>query len=210
MRALVQFAKLSRLRSSFRIWTCSGLCRWRCGARSLPVAYSQGFNPHPVMAFASALAVGWTSDCEILDVKLSQPVSEGFAFSQMAAALPPDLPLKRVRLVEDSHPAMMAALRMAEYRIGLDGTGRPDGDGHRAATWRPSVIALRKTKSGEKPADIRAMTMRARPWKMTEALSGDTRTDPEYRSCVSNNTSVCVDAANPVWGQIGTSCSGRR
>ena len=26
---------------------------------SLPVYYTQGFNPHPVMSFASALALGW-------------------------------------------------------------------------------------------------------------------------------------------------------
>ncbi len=125
----------------------------------LPVAYSQGFNPHPVMSFASALAVGWTSDCEILDVRLSEPVCESFAFSQMASALPPDMPLQRVRLVDDRHPAMMALLRMAEYRIALAGEGAAATaaaiDGYMA---EDSVIALRKTKSGEKPADIRAMT----------------------------------------------------
>ena len=28
----------------------------------LPIAFSNGFNPHPVMAFGSALALGWTSE----------------------------------------------------------------------------------------------------------------------------------------------------
>jgi radical SAM-linked protein len=153
----------------------------------LPVAYSQGFNPHPVMAFASALAVGWTSDCEILDVKLSAPVSEEYAFNEMAAALPPDMPLRRVRLVDDSHPAMMAALRMAEYRILLDGESAEAAasaiGGYMA---EESVIALRKTKSGEKPADIRAMTC-ALSVEPTEVLMDDAQA-----GCVSNLASVCL------------------
>ena len=34
----------------------------------LPLWYTQGFNPHPIMAFGSALALGWTSEYELLDV----------------------------------------------------------------------------------------------------------------------------------------------
>jgi radical SAM-linked protein len=36
----------------------------------IPVAYSQGFNPHPRLSFASALAVGVTSEGEYLDIYL--------------------------------------------------------------------------------------------------------------------------------------------
>lgn len=32
----------------------------------LPLAYSNGFNPHPLLSFATALSVGYTSDCEYL------------------------------------------------------------------------------------------------------------------------------------------------
>ncbi len=189
MRALYQFAKLSRLKFVSHL-DLQRFMQMALRRTELPVAYSQGFNPHPVMAFASALAVGWTSDCEILDVKFSAPVSEDFAFSQMAAALPPDLPLQRVRLVEDSHPAMMAALRMAEYRITLDGPGaQATAEAIDCYMAETSVIALRKTKSGEKPADIR---------EMTRALSIETK-DPFAEekqagssSCVSNIASVCI------------------
>ena len=37
----------------------------------LPVAYSKGFNPHMVMAFASALSSGIPGDAELLDVSLT-------------------------------------------------------------------------------------------------------------------------------------------
>lgn len=189
MRALYQFAKLSRLKFVSHL-DLQRFMQMALRRTELPVAYSQGFNPHPVMSFASALAVGWTSDCEILDVKLSSPVSEEFAFKEMAAALPPDMPLKRVRLVDDSHPALMASLRMAEYLIQLDGAGaEATASASPGYMAEKCVIALRKTKSGEKPADIRAMTC-ALSVEPTEVFSGDL--DPDgLSSCVSNRTSVC-------------------
>ena len=187
MRALYQFAKLSRLKFVSHL-DLQRFMQMALRRTELPVAYSQGFNPHPVMSFASALAVGWTSDCEILDVKLSAPVSEDFAFKEMAAALPPDMPLKRVRLVDDSHPAMMASLRMAEYRILLDGAGAEAvASAIGGYLAEESVIALRKTKSGEKPADIRAMTC-ALAVEPTEVSNGDSA---GLSGCVSNHTSVC-------------------
>ena len=36
----------------------------------LPIAYSNGFNPHIVMSFASALSSGIPGDAELLDVSL--------------------------------------------------------------------------------------------------------------------------------------------
>ena len=189
MRALYQFAKLSRLKFVSHL-DLQRFMQMALRRTELPVAYSQGFNPHPVMSFASALAVGWTSDCEILDVKLSSPVSEDFAFKEMAAALPPDMPLKRVRLVDDSHPAMMASLRMAEYLILLDGaSAEAVASAIPSYMAEKSVIALRKTKSGEKPADIRAMTC-ALSVEPTEVSIGDAQAGSS--ACVSNLTSVCL------------------
>ncbi|WP_115028438.1 TIGR03936 family radical SAM-associated protein [Acetobacterium bakii] len=38
----------------------------------MQVDYSLGFNPHPKMAFALAMSVGLTSDCEYGDVMLTE------------------------------------------------------------------------------------------------------------------------------------------
>jgi hypothetical protein len=40
----------------------------------LPVAYSQGFNPQVRLQIASALPLGFTSRCELLDFWLEEPV----------------------------------------------------------------------------------------------------------------------------------------
>jgi hypothetical protein len=41
-----------------------------------PVGYTQGFNPRPKMAFASALSVGATSEWELCQVDLAEPLEE--------------------------------------------------------------------------------------------------------------------------------------
>ena len=40
----------------------------------IQIAYSQGFNPHPKLSFAMALAVGMTSEGEYVDVELAHPI----------------------------------------------------------------------------------------------------------------------------------------
>lgn len=73
MRLLIRFGKQPRLRfiSHLDLQRCFQRALNRTG---LPIAFSQGFNPHAAMAFSSALALGWTSEYEVLDIKLANPV----------------------------------------------------------------------------------------------------------------------------------------
>ena len=157
MRALYRFAKKDRLRFVSHL-DLQRFMQRALNRTSLNIAYSNGFNPHPILSFASALAMGWTSDYELFDVKFASPVTEEVALAEMQAALPPDLPILSVRLVEDNHPALMGKLDMADYEIRLSGESSEEVcaaiDTFLA---QESVIALRKTKSGEKPTDIRPM-----------------------------------------------------
>lgn len=157
MRALFRFGKLDRLRFISHL-DLQRFMQMALRRTTIQIAYSQGFNPHPVMAFASALAMGWTSEAEILDVKLNQEMTAEYAKAEMQRALPPDMPLYEVKLVEDSHPKMMAILTMADYAIRLGAVGEePLKRAVDSFLDECSVIALRKTKSGEKPTDVRPM-----------------------------------------------------
>jgi len=159
MRAIFEFGKKGRLRYISHL----DLQRFMMRAlrrTDLPVAYSQGFNPHPQMSFASALAMGWSSDVELMDVRLTESVDPQHALDQMSAALPPEMPVHRCRMVDDRHPALMAQLAMADYRIAVSG-----GDAGRIIDAVPAylaeetVMAVRKTKSGEKEVNIRPLTV---------------------------------------------------
>jgi len=49
---------------------------WERAARraDLALAYSQGFHPQPKIQFAAPLPLGFSSVCELLDMRLNQDV----------------------------------------------------------------------------------------------------------------------------------------
>ena len=159
MRAIFEFSKKGRLRFISHL----DLQRFMMRAvrrTDLPVSYSQGFNPHPHISFASALAMGWSSDVELMDIKLTENVHPHHALLQLRSALPDEMPVHRCRIVSDRFPALMASLTMADYRIELSGS-----DISKVFDYLPvyrdldTVIAVRKTKSGEKEVNIRPLTI---------------------------------------------------
>ena len=159
MRALIRFGKRDRLRFISHL-DLQRFFQRAVNRTGLPVAWSQGFNPHPVMSFGSALALGWTSEYEVIDIKLSAPMGRRRTEDAVRAALPEDLPVLEARMVDDKHPAPMALVRMSDYRIALGG---PDAqrvyDQVPAFLAREHVMAVKKTKSGEKEIDIRPLAL---------------------------------------------------
>lgn len=83
----------------------------------IPLCYSQGFNPHPRMQFASALAVGYTSLCEVLDIWLSQSVDSADALLKLRAQCPDGLYINDVAPVPLDEPSPQATLQTLGYRI---------------------------------------------------------------------------------------------
>ena len=120
MRAMIRFGKQPRLRFISHL-DLQRFFQRALNRTGLPVAYTQGFNPHAIMSFGSALALGWTSEYEILDVKLSVPMGRKRTEEAMRQALPEDLPVREVRMVDDRHPAPMAMVRASDYEIALLG-----------------------------------------------------------------------------------------
>ena len=124
MRTLLRFGKNTRLRFVSHL-DLQRFFQRALNRTGLPVAFSQGFNPHPLMSFASALAVGWTSEYEVLDFRLSAPMGRGRVEEAMRQALPDDLPVLGVRMVDDRFPAAMSLVRCADYRITPEGESAP-------------------------------------------------------------------------------------
>ena len=123
----------------------------------LPVAYSNGFNPHILLTFASALSTGAAGTNELMETTLTEDVTPEAFLRAMNDALPPDMQLRSCRPLEDRHPALMAMVTAAEYDIRmLNGDIAP-----KLAAALPQllaqqhVMAIRKTKSGEKEVDCR-------------------------------------------------------
>ncbi|OPX87926.1 MAG: hypothetical protein A4E53_02301 [Pelotomaculum sp. PtaB.Bin104] len=89
----------------------------RAGRRAgLPLAFTQGFNPHPIIAFAAPLGVGTAGDAEYADLGLSEELAVGEVLQALAGALPEGVRLLEVRLVLEKSPALMAGVERATYR----------------------------------------------------------------------------------------------
>lgn len=83
----------------------------------LPMAYSEGFNPHMKVAFASALSLGVTSEAEYMDFELTRPVCQPEVFDRLKAQLPPGAELRELRAVHGKLPALMSQADEARYTL---------------------------------------------------------------------------------------------
>ncbi len=126
---------------------------------AIPIAFSEGFNPHPKMNFASALAVGVTSDREYIDIELRESMAAGEVMARLCAALPAGIRLSGAMAVPDNSPALMAVVNRAEYRVKVPAVGSPDIGSLTGAIARfmdsSEVMIMKRTKKGIQPRNIR-------------------------------------------------------
>jgi len=86
---------------------------------NLPIVYSQGYNPRPRINLASALPLGMTSDCEVLDVQLIDILNPDEITQSLDAAVPPGIKIIDVCEVLTSIPSLQSQLSSAEYVVTL-------------------------------------------------------------------------------------------
>ena len=119
---------MQRLRIKFsrgeEIKFISHLDLMRCWERALrraavPLAYSEGFSPHPRISMAAPLALGVTSEAELMDINVTRWVSPHWFASGLSRQLPTGLSIIGVFPVATTLPSLQAAVRLAEYRVGL-------------------------------------------------------------------------------------------
>lgn len=84
---------------------------------NLPAAYSEGFNPHMKIAFASALAVGITSESEYMDLELTEHIEMKQVIHLLSSMLPPGIIIKQAKYMPERCPAMMAVINLASYKM---------------------------------------------------------------------------------------------
>jgi len=83
----------------------------------LPILYSQGFNTRPRIVLASALPLGISSECEILDVSMREPIGlEGLA-ERIQATSPAGLRIYDIYEVPVRSGTLPTRVSSSEYRI---------------------------------------------------------------------------------------------
>ncbi len=83
----------------------------------LPLAYSEGFTPHPQISIAAALPVGFTSEAEVMDIYLSRLVAPARFIRELGAQLPPGIEIRSVVEAGLGLPSVQSQVRWAEYEV---------------------------------------------------------------------------------------------
>ena len=118
MRIRITFAKQGALRYTGHLDLHK---LWERTARraGLPLAYSQGFHPQPKMNIAAALPLGFSSRCEVMDLRLQEEVPLEGLCDRLQATLPTGIRVLQVESVDEKEPALQTQVTSAEYEVTL-------------------------------------------------------------------------------------------
>ena len=111
----------------------------------LPVKYSKGFNPHPLISLPLPLGLGFEGLNEIMEVKFADFVEPGEIKEKLQAQLPEGLRIKRVEVMQAGRKSEVAA---AEYVITFE---------NRLNGVRANVLKKASEESIERPGKAFAL-----------------------------------------------------
>jgi radical SAM-linked protein len=118
MRIRITFAKQGALRYTSHLDLHK---LWERAARraELPLAYSQGFHPQPRMNIAAALPLGFSSRCEVLDMRLEHEIPLEGLGERLQETLPTGIQVSGIEHVDEKLPALQTQVAYAEYEVTL-------------------------------------------------------------------------------------------
>ena len=125
---------------------------------SLPLLYSQGFNPHPQLSFASALSTGVYSDAEWFEVQLAEDVAPETFLALLNAAMPDGMRVSGAFAAPENFGTLAAKTCAAEYAVRITLDQSLSGESLTEALTAllgGEIIVNKRTKSGIRPVDIR-------------------------------------------------------
>lgn len=122
MRIRITFQKLGALRYTGHLDLHK---LWERAARraELPLAYSQGFHPQPKMNIAAALPLGFSSRCEVLDMRLEYDIQLDGLVEKLQGTLPTGIQVTNVESVDERAPTLQTQVVSAEYEVSLAEAG---------------------------------------------------------------------------------------
>ena len=137
----------------------------------VPMAYSQGFNPHPKISWIGAAPTGVASEAEYVELQVVQALDPDRLAQVLDAALAPGLDV--LEAVQAGPGGLAERMEASRWRIALPGVGAPElaaavdrlmatehveverltKDGRRLIDARPAVVSAEVVDSAELPAD---------------------------------------------------------
>ena len=102
----------------------------------LPLAYTLGFTPHPRLTFAAPLALGSTSEGELLDVYLREALPIESLMERVSQQLPLGCEVRAAAELPVDEPPLTALTRWALYTVEVSGQSAEPQDSEEPDTSR--------------------------------------------------------------------------
>jgi radical SAM family uncharacterized protein/radical SAM-linked protein len=124
----------------------------------VPIVFSQGFNPHPRIAFGPALSVGIESESEFLDLEITATPSALTLVQGMNDSLPQGIRITEARIIPRGAPSLSGSINRYEYVVQVPAE-RAEGLQERVQRFLglTSVLIIKEGRSKEIRPCIEAM-----------------------------------------------------
>jgi radical SAM-linked protein len=140
----------------------------------LPLAFTEGFSPHPKVSFGLALPTGHESEAEYLDLVLADDVDIDMLPPTISEALPTGIAVVGAERLVDRAPALQEAVTAVNWRVEI----APAADAREriAAGLEASALQTTRRRKG------REVTEDVRPVIRSVAVQDDTTVDMELNT----------------------------
>ena len=133
----------------------------------VPMAYSQGFSPHPKVSWVGASPTGVASEAEYVEVQVVDEVDPAALRAALDDALPPGLDVLEVVVAQPG--ALAERIDASRWRIELPGVSPAELAAAVSALLAATAVEVeRLLKDGKRTIDVRPAVVRA------EVLPADT------------------------------------
>lgn len=122
----------------------------------LPIAYSNGFNPHQQMSFALPLPLSMESVGEYLDIELTTKVESNFIKTAFNEHCPNGLFVTDVVELKEGKKPAASELRVASYKVIILDDCIDVAKKVLEIKNNSEVVVLKKTKKSEQEVDIKS------------------------------------------------------
>jgi len=116
LRVRVQFSKTGVLRYLSHHELMNTILRALRRAK-IPLLFSQGFHPSPLVSFGTPLSVGVAGEREYFDMEVSAPFDIIFYKDQLNLNLPHDINITKMAFIPKDEPSLNSFIKRYEYTI---------------------------------------------------------------------------------------------
>ena len=124
----------------------------------LPIAYSEGFNPHQLLSFAAPLSVGVESVGEYFDMELLEEIPKESIVEALGAAMVEGISVADASYLPGKTVNAMAAVTAASYSVYMENAA----DFVSFIQESERIMITKKTKKSEREIDLKPLIYECR------------------------------------------------